>query len=47
MNWTFDGSPVAVGADGWYTVTRSGALKAVVTYPDGTTDVMLKNIVVN
>ena len=47
VNWTFDGSPVAVGADGWYTVTRSGALKAVVTYPDGTTDVMLKNIVVN
>ena len=43
--WYFDGKPVTPGADGYYHLTRSGELKAVVTYPDNT-DIITKKIVV-
>ena len=43
--WYFDGKPIAPGADGYYHLTRSGVLKAVVTYPDST-DILTKKIVV-
>ena len=45
INWYFDGKPIAPGADGYYHLSRSGVLKAVVTYP-GSTDIITKKIVV-
>ena len=45
VNWYFDGKPIAPGADGYYHLSRSGVLKAVVTYP-GSTDIITKKIVV-
>ena len=45
VSWYFDGKPVAPGADGYYHLSRSGELKAVVTYPDGT-DIITKKIIV-
>ena len=43
--WYFDGKPISPGADGYYHLTRSGVLKAVVTFPDST-DIITKKIVV-
>jgi hypothetical protein len=43
--WYFDGKLIAPGADGYYHLSRSGVLKAVVTYPDST-DILTKKIVV-
>ena len=43
--WYFDGKPIAPGADGYYHLTRSGVLKAVVTFPEST-DIITKKIVV-
>ena len=36
VSWYFDGKAIAPGADGYYHLTRTGELKAVVTYPDST-----------
>ena len=43
--WYFDGKPISPGADGYYHLSRSGELKAVVTY-SGSTDIITKKIVV-
>ena len=43
--WYFDGKPISPGADGYYHVTRSGVLKAVVNYPDSS-EIITKKIVV-
>ena len=43
--WYFDGKPISPGADGYYHLSRSGELKAVVTFPDST-DIITKKIVV-
>ena len=40
-----DGKAIAPGADGYFHLTSSGELKAVVTYPDNT-DIITKKIVV-
>ena len=45
VSWYFDGKPISPGADGYYHLSRSGVLKAVVTYP-GSTDIITKKIVV-
>ena len=45
VSWYFDGKPISPGADGYYHLTRSGELKAVVSYPRGT-DIIVKKIVV-
>ena len=45
VSWYFDGKAIAPGADGYFHLTRSGELKAVVTYPDNT-DIITKKIVV-
>ena len=45
VSWYFDGKAIAPGADGYYHLTRSGELKAVVTYPDST-EIITKKIVV-
>ena len=45
VSWYFDGKPIAPGADGYYHLSRSGELKAVISYP-GSTDIITKKIVV-
>ena len=45
VTWYFDGKAISPGADGYYHLTRSGELKAVISYP-GSTDIITKKIVV-
>ena len=45
VTWYFDGKAISPGADGYYHLTRSGELKAVVSYP-ASTDIITKKIVV-
>ena len=45
VTWYFDGKRITPGADGYYHLTRSGELKAVISGPDGT-DIITKQIVV-
>ena len=45
VTWYFDGRVVTPGNDGYYHLTRSGELKAVISYP-GSTDIITKKIVV-
>ncbi len=44
VEWTFDGSPVEVGPDGYYKLEKSGTLKAVVHWEDGGRDIVVKEI---
>ena len=44
ISWTFNGSPVTVGPDGYYTVTGNGTLKAEITFHDGSETVIIKEI---
>lgn len=44
VRWTLDGQEIGVGSDGYYTMDRSGVLKAEVFYTDGTRDVLIKNL---
>ena len=44
--WTMDGVPVSTGDDGYYTIKRSGLLKAEVFWKSGGCDIIIKNIVV-
>ena len=46
VTWYFDGKEIRHGDDGYYHLTRSGELKAVVSYPSGDTDIIAKKIVV-
>ena len=45
VTWYFDGKRIEHGQDGYYHLTRSGELKAVISYP-GSTDIITKKIVV-
>ena len=45
VTWYFDGKVITPGTDGYYHLTRSGELKAVVSYP-GSTEIITKKIVV-
>ena len=45
VTWYFDGRVISPGADGYWHLSRSGELKAVVSYP-GSTDIITKKIVV-
>ena len=45
VTWYFDGQRITPGADGYYHLTRSGTLKAVVTYADSS-EIITKKIVV-
>ena len=45
VTWYFDGQRITPGADGYYHLTRSGTLKAVVTYTDSS-EIITKKIVV-
>ena len=46
VRWSLDGRSITPGADGYYHLTRSGLLKAVISYPDGTTDILTKQVTV-
>ena len=45
VTWYFDGKQITPGPDGYWHVSRSGELKAVVSYP-GSTDIITKQIIV-
>ena len=45
VTWYFDGKPITPGADGYYHLTRSGELKAVISFPGGS-DIITKKIIV-
>lgn len=44
IDWYFDGRTVSTDADGRYTISSSGTLKAIVRYNDGTSDIIIKEI---
>lgn len=44
VKWYFNGREISVGADGYWRVTSSGTLKAVVLMNDGSTEVLIKEI---
>ena len=46
VKWYFDGVQVAVAGDCWYELSKSGVLKAEVTFEDGSKDVIVKKITV-
>ena len=46
IKWYFDDAPATTDADGFFTLTRNGTLRAEVTWEDGTTDVIVKEITV-
>ena len=46
VTWYFDGKKIEHGSDGYYHLSRSGELKAVVSYPSGSSDIITKKIVV-
>ena len=46
VTWSFEGKPVRPGKDGYYHLAGSGLLKAVITYPDGSIDIITKQVIV-
>lgn len=47
VTWTFDGIKIRPDKSGFYTLGRSGKLKAVVSWEDGSQDVIIKQITVS
>ncbi len=47
VTWYFDGEEISVGADCYYTLTKSGELKADVVYSDGSHEILAKIVTVN
>lgn len=45
--WTLDGKGIRIGKDGYYTLTSGGTLKAHLTWNDGRTEVLLKEIILS
>lgn len=45
VHWTLDGKGIGVAGDGYYTVTSGGILKAHITWDDGSTDILMKEII--
>ena len=46
VRWTLDGAAINPGPDGRYTLTRSGTLRAVIFHSDGSTETLLKEIII-
>ncbi len=44
IRWEFNGSPITVEADGYYTLNKSGVLTATVYWEDGSIDKVMKQI---
>ena len=45
IEWSFNGRPISVGGNGYYTVTESGTLKAHITFTDGGETYIIKEII--
>ena len=46
ISWTLDGKEIRTGDNGYYIPETSGLLKAVITYKDGTKDIVAKEIII-
>ena len=46
VEWSLDGTPIVPEADGRYTLRRSGTLRARILHTDGTTETLVKEIIV-
>ena len=44
VDWYLGNSAISPAGNGYYPLTKSGTLKAVVTYKDGTKDIIIKEI---
>ena len=44
VSWTFNGRPVAPGADGYYRLTGGGTLRAVISYSNGQKEILQKTL---
>ena len=44
VHWTLNGRPIRPEADGNFTLTRSGTLRAEIIHTDGTTETIIKEI---
>lgn len=44
VKWYFDGTAISADATGYYTLRRSGTLKAEIEYKDGDSDLIIKEI---
>ena len=42
--WTLNGRPISVAQDGYYEIRSAGTLRAVVTYSDGTQDIIIREV---
>ena len=42
--WTLNGRGIAPGTDGYYEIRNAGTLKAVVSYADGTQDIIIREV---
>lgn len=47
VRWTFNGKGISAGPDGYYEIVSGGELKAYVTWEDGSTDVLMKEIILS
>ena len=45
ISWYFGDRPAATDSEGYFTLTSDGTLRAEINWPDGTTDVIVKEIV--
>lgn len=46
ITWTFNGKSIKAGSDGYYTVTRSGALMAHIIWKNGEEETIMKEIII-
>ena len=46
IRWSMDEKPVKSGNSGYFIPSSSGRLKAVITYEDGSTDTVVKDIII-
>lgn len=47
IHWTFDGKDICIGPDGYYAISSGGVLKAHITWDDGSTDILMKDIIIS
>ena len=47
VHWTFNGKGISAGPDGYYEIVSGGVLKAHITWDDGSTDVLMKEIMIS
>ena len=47
IHWTFNGKGISAGPDGYYEIVSEGVLKAHITWDDGSTDVLMKEMILS